>query len=119
MINGVPHFSVTQTCVEVSRRIGVGEKGVGHVVERLRQSASEFLPRCAASRAEDVSLSLAVVVRFHRAGREGDVPYLRAGGVGGDGPTVMPIQSGAGLTPRPAAIAAEGRACARAAALVH
>jgi hypothetical protein len=44
MVGRMPYIAITQPSVDVARRIGISEQRVGHVVERLRQSARQRLP---------------------------------------------------------------------------
>src|ERR687898_923175 len=88
------------------------------MIDWLRQSTRQLLPALIRP-AEDGGLSVVLAVGFHRSRRDGDVPYVGFGSIGGTCPTVVPVEAGPLLRPGPAGIATDGCAGARAAGLVH
>src|ERR671912_1261187 len=88
------------------------------MIDWLRQSTRQLLPALIRP-AEDGGLSVVLAVGFHRSRRDGDVPYVGFGSIGGTCPTVVPVEAGPLLRPGPAGIATDGCAGARAAGLVY
>src|SRR5690606_20448532 len=100
VVSREPQIPATQSGVDVPRRVRIGEQAVGHVRQRIGQPAAEFFP-LAAARAVDMRFGAAGGVRMARTGRDRDVPQIGLLYIGGDGPSVMTVQTAPGVTPRP------------------
>src|ERR671910_1957508 len=114
----MPHLSVAQARVDVTRGFGIGQQSVGHMIDWLRQPTCQPLPALICP-AEDGGLSVVLAVGFHRSRRDGDVPYVGFGRIGSTCPAVVSVEAGPLLRPGPAGIATDGCAGARAAGLVY
>src|SRR6266568_1174780 len=90
---------------------GIGEQRIRHVVERLRQSTRQWLPSCAAHRADDSSLRVVLAVGFHRAGSNGGIPHVWLSRVGGNRPPIVPVKTLLRLCPGGTSIPTDGDTC--------
>ena len=62
VISRMPHFAIAQSGVDMTRSRRIGEQRVGHMIERLRQPSSQWLPKCPPNRTSNHSLSVVLAV---------------------------------------------------------
>src|SRR6266566_1711076 len=118
MISRMPHLTIAQPGIHVTRSRGVREQRVWHMVERLRQPTRQCLPWCASYRPYDSSLSILFAVSFQRAGSNRSIPHFWMVRVSSNSPPVVPVKTLPRLRPGRTSIPADGNARAAAAAFI-